>query len=152
VDANEHGSSGYSDSEMEVVGETPNLWSMNCVVSSLIIYFCLMSALNKIMVWNCRGAANTSFYRYCKHYVVSYKPVMLVIVEIRCDSNKLQRTFSLLGYDGFIATNVEGFSGGLERRVYESRVAVQKISIHSSSSLLPEWYKLVFYAYLCQSE
>jgi hypothetical protein len=72
-----------------------------------------MSALNKIMVWNCRGAANTSFYRYCKHYVVSYKPVMLVIVEIRCDPNKLRRTFSLLGYDGFIATNVEGFSGGI---------------------------------------
>jgi hypothetical protein len=68
---------------------------------------------NSIFVWNCRGAANTSFYRYCKHYVDSYKPVTLVIVEIRCDPNRLRRTFTLLGFDGFIATEVEGFAGGI---------------------------------------
>jgi hypothetical protein len=73
----------------------------------------IMNIQNKIFVWNCRGAANTSFYRYCKQYVVSFKPVMLVIVETRCDPTKLCRTFNLLGYDGFIATEVDGFAGGI---------------------------------------
>ncbi|PNX89465.1 hypothetical protein L195_g045585, partial [Trifolium pratense] len=82
VDANEHGLEGNSDSDMEIVGDTPS-------------------------------AANTSFYRYCKHYVASYKPVMVVIMETRCDPNRLRRTFMLLGFDKFIATEVEGYSGGI---------------------------------------
>jgi hypothetical protein len=56
----------------------------------------MMNTSSKIMVWNCRGAANTSFYRYCKHYVNDNKPIMVVIVETRCDPNKLRRTFKLL--------------------------------------------------------
>jgi hypothetical protein len=79
---------------------------------SIILKF-MMNANSKIMVWNCRGAANTSFYRYCKHYVNDNKPIMVVIVETRCDPNKLRRTFKLLGYDEFTATEVQGYAGGI---------------------------------------
>jgi hypothetical protein len=78
-----------------------------------VLLFLMMITQSKILVWNCRGAANTSFYRYCKQYVTMYKPVMLVIVETRCDPNKLCRTFDLLGYDGFSATEVNGYAGGI---------------------------------------
>ncbi|GAU43241.1 hypothetical protein TSUD_241320 [Trifolium subterraneum] len=61
--------------------------------------------------WSC--AANTSFYRYCKHYIMSCRPSMVVIMETRCDPNKLKRTFNLLGFDGFIATDSSGFAGGI---------------------------------------
>jgi hypothetical protein len=73
----------------------------------------LMSTNSKIFVWNCRGAASTSFYRFCKHYVTLYKPIMIVIMETRCDPNKLRRSFSLLGYDDFSATEVQGYAGGI---------------------------------------
>ncbi|MCI00709.1 hypothetical protein A2U01_0021731, partial [Trifolium medium] len=38
---------------------------------------------------------------------------MLIIVEIQCDPSKLCGTFNLLGYDGFIATEVDGFARGI---------------------------------------
>jgi hypothetical protein len=72
-----------------------------------------MNTKNNIFVWNCRGAASTSFFSACKHYVSSYKPIMLVIVETRCDPNKLKSTFQSLGYDNLVATEVQGFAGGI---------------------------------------
>ncbi|WJX12066.1 hypothetical protein P8452_02605 [Trifolium repens] len=38
---------------------------------------------------------------------------MLVIMETRCDPNKLRRTFELLGFDDFVATEVRGYAGGI---------------------------------------
>jgi hypothetical protein len=73
----------------------------------------MMKQNNKIFVWNCRGAANTSFYRVCKHYVDLHKPVMLIILETRCDPIKLHRSFELLGFDEFSATEVQGYAGGI---------------------------------------
>lgn len=49
----------------------------------------MMNTNNKIMVWNCLGAANKAFFRYCKTYVDSYKPDMMVIVETRCNPDKI---------------------------------------------------------------
>jgi hypothetical protein len=73
----------------------------------------MMNKNNNIMVWNCRGAASTAFYRYCNQYVVTWKPLMLVIMETRCNPDKLKRTFNLLGYDGFLATENSGFASGI---------------------------------------
>jgi hypothetical protein len=72
-----------------------------------------MNNQNNIMVCNCRGAASSAFYRYCNQYVTTWKPLMLVIMETRFNPDKLKRTFNLLGYDGFIATENSGFSGGI---------------------------------------
>jgi hypothetical protein len=33
---------------------------------------------------------------------------MLVILETRCDHNKLTKTFTLLGYDGVLSAEVQG--------------------------------------------
>jgi len=38
---------------------------------------------------------------------------MLVIVETRCDPIKLRKTINLLGFDGFLATEVNGYAGGI---------------------------------------
>jgi exonuclease III len=73
----------------------------------------MMNTSSSIFVWNCRGAANTSFYRFCKQYITTNKPAMLVIMETRCDPTKLYRTFELLGYDDFTAANCQGYAGGI---------------------------------------
>jgi hypothetical protein len=49
-----------------------------------------MNTQNRVLVWNCRGAASTTFYRYCNQYVTSHKPNILVVMEIRCDPEKLK--------------------------------------------------------------
>jgi hypothetical protein len=38
---------------------------------------------------------------------------MIVIMETRCEPEKLCRTFALLGFDGLCATDVNGFAGGI---------------------------------------
>jgi exonuclease III len=73
----------------------------------------MMNTMNRICVWNCLVEANTSFYRYCKQYVETWKPAMLVILETRCDHNKLTKTFTLLGYDGVLSSEVQGYAGGI---------------------------------------
>ncbi|WJX47132.1 hypothetical protein P8452_33857 [Trifolium repens] len=73
----------------------------------------MISTISKIFVWNCRGAASKAFYRFCKQYVSLNKPAMLVLMELRCDPNKLRRSCQLLGYDEFVATDVEGYAGGI---------------------------------------
>jgi hypothetical protein len=42
-----------------------------------------------------------------------YKPILLVIVETRCDPLSLEKTFKLLGYDGLVASEVHGYAGGI---------------------------------------
>jgi ribonuclease HI len=78
-----------------------------------IIFGVMMNTTPKIFVWNCRGATNTSFYRYCKQYVDIHKPCLLVIMETRCDPSKLSRTFKLLGFDALAVTEVQGYAGGI---------------------------------------
>jgi hypothetical protein len=126
-----------------------------CVcLGSVILFFLLMMNTNKrIMVWNCRGAANTSFLRYCKQYVTSWKPSMLVIMETRCDPNKLKRTFNLLGFDGFLASEAVGYAGGIVVVWNENLFTVELI--HKSFQFIhmkvhyPEervWYFSAIYA------
>jgi hypothetical protein len=85
-----------------------------------------MIAQNKFLVWNCRGAASTAFFRYCKHYVVNHCAGVLVILETRCEPVKLRKTFKLLGFDGFLASEVHGYAGGIV-------VGWKSESIHVSS-------------------
>lgn len=41
----------------------------------------MISTNNKIVVWNCRGAASKAFYMYGKEYINMYKLTMSVVVE-----------------------------------------------------------------------
>lgn len=82
--------------------------------SCLLIKFYMTSALDKIFLWNCRGAANNAFYRFCKQHVDVYHPDILVIMETRIDPLKIKKnSFNLLGFDGFLNSEVRGFAGGI---------------------------------------
>jgi hypothetical protein len=83
------------------------------ILLAYYLFNLLMIIHSKIMVWNCRGEASTAFYRFCKQYASLHKPVMIVIMETRCEPEKLRRTFALLGFDGLCATDVNGFAGGI---------------------------------------
>ncbi|XP_058762861.1 uncharacterized protein LOC131636243 [Vicia villosa] len=72
-----------------------------------------MSTNQKIVVWNCRGAANKAFFRYCKQYIDRHKPCMLVIVEKRCDPLKLHKSFMRLGFDSMESVDNSGFARGI---------------------------------------
>jgi hypothetical protein len=113
----------------------------------------MMNMNSKIFVWNCRGAANTSFYRVCKHYVSINKPAMLVIMETRCDPLKLRRTFELLGFDDMVSTEVRGFAGGIvvawkrdNITVDVCKISFQYIHLHVKYPNDDWWYLTPIYA------
>ncbi|PNX88081.1 hypothetical protein L195_g044181, partial [Trifolium pratense] len=78
---------------------------------------------------------------------------MLVIVETRCDPKKLSRTFKLLGYDDFIATEVNGYAGGIVvawKRDFITTVLCSKkfqyIHMKVNYAGGKEWYFTAIYA------
>jgi hypothetical protein len=72
-----------------------------------------------------------------------HKPVMIVIEETRCDPFSLERTFKLLGYDGLVATDVQGYAGGIavtwQKDQIHVEACIKKIPIHSSKSEISKW-------------
>lgn len=68
---------------------------------------------NKILIWNFRGAANKAFYWYNKQYIDMFKPSMFVIMEIHCNSDNLNNSLEMLGFDGIISMQNQGFAGGI---------------------------------------
>lgn len=42
-----------------------------------------------------------------------HKLGMLVILETQCDPNKLRKTFSKMGFNGFLSTEVNGYAKGI---------------------------------------
>lgn len=75
--------------------------------------FLMMLTNNKIFVWNYRGAASSSFYRYCKNYVNQYKPAMMIVIETRCTPSFPSKAFKKLGYDMIESSDNSGFIGGI---------------------------------------
>ncbi|CAK8571584.1 unnamed protein product [Lathyrus sativus] len=72
----------------------------------------IMTLSNSIIVWNCRGAANKACYRYTEFYIDMYKPTIFVVMETRCEPNRLHNTLQKLGFDEVISSSNMGYAGG----------------------------------------
>lgn len=70
----------------------------------------MMSTPNKLLVWNFRGEANKTFYRYRKYYMDLYKPDMFVMLETRSNPMKLTNPLKRLGFDDCISMENTGFA------------------------------------------
>lgn len=55
--------------------------------------YLIMIVRNKVIVWNCKGAANKVFHRYYNQYVTLNKSEVFVVMESRCDPTKSDSTF-----------------------------------------------------------
>lgn len=69
-----------------------------------------MSANNKILVCNFIGASSKSLFRYCDHCVSHHKPTMLVMMEMRSDPMKLNKSME---FDDTIVMENNGYVGGI---------------------------------------
>lgn len=86
-----------------------------------------------ILIWNCREVSSSGLYRTCKQYLDMYRPRILVIMETRCDPNKLEKTFQLLGSDGWCCTNIRGYAGGLVVVSIEGDVSISLAKLNIST-------------------
>ncbi|CAJ2649027.1 unnamed protein product [Trifolium pratense] len=95
----------------------------------LLSTFLMMSNINKILVWNCRGAASSSFYRNCKNCLDIHHPEILAIMETHISPLKLQQSFQLMGFDGFNYSENRGFAGGIIVVWKSNKVDVEEASL-----------------------
>lgn len=85
---------------------------------------------NKIMVWNCRGAASKAFKRVSKQYLKDVNMNIVVIMETRMDHINLGKNFKNLGFDSLVGFEVRGYSGGIVVALKSTRVKVDLLQSH----------------------
>ncbi|PNY06740.1 endonuclease/exonuclease/phosphatase family protein [Trifolium pratense] len=73
------------------------------------------------------GGSQNCCLPFWKQYISVHKPVMMVILETRCDPEKWRRTFALLGFHGFCATDVIGYASGIATGWREEDMKVQLV-------------------------
>ncbi|OMP00874.1 Endonuclease/exonuclease/phosphatase [Corchorus olitorius] len=71
------------------------------------------NSMLKILVWNCRGAANDLFRRAFRDLVRDHKPAICFLSETRVSGEVASRIVASLGFGGSHIINAQGFSGGL---------------------------------------
>lgn len=57
---------------------------------------------NKIMLWNCRGAANKAFRRISRNYIWGVLSDIVVILETNMDPKKLNKAVKFMGFDNIV--------------------------------------------------
>lgn len=65
----------------------------------------------KVMFWNCHGAGNKDFISVCKKYIRENYPYVFMIMETRIDPSLLSKTFSFLGFEGYLFVENQGAWG-----------------------------------------
>lgn len=63
--------------------------------------------------WNCRGLGTQWALQFLKKFVLQKKPNFVFLCEILCNKNKVDRVRDMLGFEGAIAVDSQGHSGGL---------------------------------------
>lgn len=85
---------------------------------------------NRIMLWNCRGAASRACRRVCKNYLQNTHPDVVVAMETQTNPFYLEKTFKMLGFDKLIGSEVRVFSGGIAMAWKSDKLKVEVMKIH----------------------
>ena len=64
-----------------------------------VIFLSLILMDNKIMVWNCQGAASKRFKQVTKSFIDVHKPNMLVLLEPRISGVGAERVIHYFWYN-----------------------------------------------------
>lgn len=67
----------------------------------------------KILIWNCRGAANPHFRRHFREIIKTHQPQMAVITETRISGDRAKRLSMNLGFSNTAIADAVGFAGGI---------------------------------------
>ncbi|GLT46247.1 hypothetical protein SLA2020_200180 [Shorea laevis] len=81
----------------------------------------------KILIWNCRGAANENFKRHVMDLKATHKPCMMLIMETKISGDRAKAIASNL-YPNFHVVDADGFAGGLWLLRDASRISVDIIA------------------------
>lgn len=91
--------------------------------------FSVVSEFNmKILTWNCRGLARTSFIRVMKQLIKMHNPSIVALLETRTVAEHATKIVKKLGYTSSIVVDPYGFSGDMCLLWNEDEVEIQSTS------------------------
>lgn len=67
----------------------------------------------KILSWNVRGAARTSFISSIRYLIDVYKVDICLVLEPRTSGTKAKRIVNRMGFNKFYLEDARGFAGGI---------------------------------------
>lgn len=63
--------------------------------------------------WNCQGLGSPRKIQFLKHITHTWKPSFVFLSETISSYSKIERLSSTLGFEGFVAVDPQGKSGGV---------------------------------------
>ncbi|CAK8572330.1 unnamed protein product [Lathyrus sativus] len=88
-----------------------------------------------------------------KYYMDIYKPSAYIVLETRCDPNKIHKSIQMLGFDGYMVMENQGFVGGIGvawKKVYISMEVCEKddqfIHLFIQNQAGKKWHFTAIYA------
>lgn len=113
----------------------------------------IMIAQNKVIVWNCRGAANKSVFRIGNQYALQHKPEVFVVMETRCDPTKLGSPLKRMRFGNILSAENNGFTGSIVIAWERGNISIDMISKNSQYIHVrvsePKDIEWVFHSHLC---
>lgn len=66
-----------------------------------------------LLCWNCRGAKSGDFLRELKEFQKVYKPVIIVLIELKISGIEAHTVCRRIGKSHWFRSEATGFSGGI---------------------------------------
>ncbi|KAL2898046.1 putative RNA-directed DNA polymerase from transposon X-element [Bienertia sinuspersici] len=105
------------------------------------------------MVWNVQGTGDRAFLAVLKEIIRTHQPNVLALVETHMGGDHAVRMASILGYNGHVRVDAQGFSGGIWVYWNKNIVTVEPIRQHEQYIIMEiarvgeiPWYFTAVYA------
>ena len=98
------------------------------LASPPVFYFCFLSLIMNIVIWNCRGALNPSFQSFVHSLVQTHHLAIMIIIETKTSGLRAKNITDRLQFDRANHANNIGFTEGLWVLWDSTQVEVSELS------------------------
>ena len=106
-----------------------------------------------MLIWNCRGALNPTFYDVVNDLIRMHSLVIMIFVETKVSGERARRISKNLNLDGAIFSNSIGLTGGLwvlwnfaQVKISELASTEEEVHVVVTSTAKPPWLLSTIYA------
>lgn len=114
--------------------ETPYIGSWSPERNGFLPLTLLFVLMIKVLSWNCRGAASTTFPGRIRDLLRENKADILVLLETRVSGWRAEKIVARLGFSNWIRLEATGYAGGIWILWHEAVTTVTYI--HSSTQFI----------------
>lgn len=92
----------------------------------------MKAAVDRVVSWNCHGAASKGFEVEMKEILRSIRPKIIILIEPRISGEDAEKVCKGLGRRRWVRLEARGFSGGIWVMWEEGEVDIKLLEAHRS--------------------